>query len=124
MGKKNLGADLIPGIFLKEFEDLLRLRCGEIGPHPHVEHDRLPLGRRELGGVAFRVAAVAIDGVQLGAGEFLWRRFPVRFLFRFGVCQNRAEAQAGQRQCAGQNHQSVVDECWAHKSSTFFCYLP
>src|ERR1700690_4443618 len=65
MGKQNLGADLIPGIFLKEFEDLLRLRCGEIGPHPHVEHDRLPLGRRELGGVAFRVAAVAIDGVHL-----------------------------------------------------------
>ena len=68
---------------------MLRLRCGEIGPHPHVEHDRLPLGRGELGGIAFRVAAGAIDGVQLGAGEFGL----LRFLFRFGMGRRQAKSE-------------------------------
>jgi hypothetical protein len=104
----NFLVDLVSSVCLKIFEDYLCLRRGKIGPHPHVEHDGLPLGSREFGGVALRMAARAIDGVQLGAGEFLWRRLLVGFFVRFGVRQNRAEAYGNQRQGAGQHNPSFV----------------
>src|SRR5271157_217381 len=62
---------LVSAVFLEIFQDLPGLRRGKVGPDPHVRHDRLPLGRGKLGGIPFRVTPIAVDLIQLGAGEFL-----------------------------------------------------
>ena len=89
---KILGA-LVSAVFLEILQNYLRLRRGEVGPHAHVQHQGFPLGRRKLGGIAFRVAAVAIDGVQLGAGEFFGPPLLVRFLLWFGVGRRQAKSE-------------------------------
>src|SRR5208282_5191305 len=105
---------LITAVFLEILQNDLGLRGGQIGPHPHVQHDRLPLGRRELGGIALRVAAIAIDGVQFGARELLWLRFFLRWL---GVHQHATEAEAGQRQRTRQNYLRFLCQGRVHSYS-------
>src|ERR1039457_804722 len=51
----------VAGIFLQIFQNRLGLRCGNVGAHPHVGHERLPLCRRPFSGIALGMAAVAID---------------------------------------------------------------
>jgi hypothetical protein len=92
--------DSVSAVFLEIFEDFLRLRRGEVGPHPHVQHDGFPLGRREFGGVALGMAACAIDGVQLGAGfgsVFLSGSACARTALRHAATSARAPASTTRR---------------------------
>src|SRR5579859_689968 len=72
-------------VFLEIFEDHPRLPGRKVGAHAHVQQDGFPLRRRPFRRVTLGMAAVAMYGIKLGAGEFLRRglHFRVRgFLFR------------------------------------------
>lgn len=80
---------LLSTIFLEELDNGFSLVRGNVGAHSHVEHDGFPLSRRSLGRVAFGVAAVTIDRVEVRARELgllfgLGRSF-FGFLVRFGI---------------------------------------
>jgi hypothetical protein len=75
-----------------------------------VNHDGLPLGRSEFGGIPFLVAATAINGIQRGTGEgvafrrLLWcgwggwgTRINNKNTQRVNRCTNHRKAYASQR---------------------------
>ena len=64
---------LVSAVLLQILEYFPGLRRGNVGPHSHVGHNGLPLRRGKLGGIPLRMAPVAIDLIQLGAGELFLR---------------------------------------------------
>lgn len=63
---------LASAVILEIFQDGPGLFGREIGADAHVQQNGLPLGGGSLGGIAFRMAAIAVHGIKLGAGKLVF----------------------------------------------------
>src|SRR5450756_1419444 len=56
-------------VLLQIFENHLRLGRGQIGADAHMDEDGAPFGGGPFGRRTFRMTAVAVDGIKLGASQ-------------------------------------------------------
>lgn len=67
-------SSVVAALVLEIVQNQPGLFGGQIGSHPHVQHECFPLAVCEFGGIPLGMAAVAVDGVKLGTGKFPFGR--------------------------------------------------
>jgi hypothetical protein len=119
---------LLSSVFLEVLLNGLCLVGREIGAHTHVEHDRLPLRFRSLGGVALGMATTAVRLVQFRPTELLFLRFLLGFFlwfgrrFRLGVGPLKSCGQEPETSCYDKSDGSGSPQPSDGGSMAFHCF--